>query len=73
MSGADKFNAYVKTEIIDGEENLDDLLRYGVFEKLKCIDGECSQREGGWIEELNSIDEGGNWIGAGKKNNSDDF
>ena len=26
-----------------------------------------ARREGCWIEELNSIDEGGNWIEAGKR------
>ncbi len=59
-SGAPKFNAFVKHEIIYGNRDFDDVLRYEELEHFTGTAQECAEREGEHIQRKNSIENGWN-------------
>ena len=59
-SGAKKFNAFVKNEIIYGDRDFDDVLDYKILEQFTGTAKECAEREGEHIQRKNSIENGWN-------------
>ena len=59
-SGAKKFNAFVQNEIIFGDRDFDDVLRYEILEHFTGTAQECAEREGEHIQRKNSIENGWN-------------
>ena len=67
-SGAPKFNAFVQNEIIYGNRDFDDVLRYEVLEHFTGTAQECAEKEGEHIQRKNSIENGWNLKTEGKRN-----
>lgn len=59
-SGAPKFNAFVKNEIIFGDRDFDEVLRYEVLEHFTGTAQECAEKEGEHIQRKNAIENGWN-------------
>ena len=59
-SGAPKFNAFVQNEIIYGNRDFDEVLRYEVLEHFTGTAQECAEKEGEHIRRKNSIENGWN-------------
>ena len=59
-SGAKKFNAFVKNDIIFGNRDFNDVLRYKILEHFTGTAKECAEREGEHIQRKNSIENGWN-------------
>ena len=59
-SGAKKFNAFVQNEIIFGDRDFDDVLRYEILEHFTGTAQECAEKEGEHIQRKNSIENGWN-------------
>ena len=59
-SGAPKFNAFVQNEIIFGNRDFDDVLRYEILEHFTGTAQECAEKEGEHIQRKNSIENGWN-------------
>ena len=59
-SGAKKFNAFVQNEIIFGNRDFDDVLRYEILEHFTGTAQECAEKEGEHIQRKNSIENGWN-------------
>ena len=59
-SGAPKFNAFVQNEIIYGNRDFDDVLRYEELEHFTGTAQECAEKEGDHIQRKNSIENGWN-------------
>lgn len=59
-SGAPKFDAFVQNEIIYGNRDFDEVLRYEELEHFTGTAKECAEREGEHIQRKNSIENGWN-------------
>ena len=59
-SGAEKFNAFVKNEVVYGDKKFDDILAYQVLETFRGTAKECAEKENKYIQEWNAIENGWN-------------
>ena len=67
-SGAEKFNAFVKNEVVYGDKKFDDILAYQVLETFRGTAKECAKKENKYIQEWNAIENGWNLRQSAVKN-----